>query len=200
MASSIRLTALLTLAMALYAESAHAQFPLALDGGWTFDTFENEPLPVLSQNSKDPAMFAYDFTLTASTLLTVTDCCQFGDEFDVLDGTTLLVSSVLLDAAPFGDGLGFNPALFDTVLDDPLYHGVQVVLGPGSYQLRLELSVIGGGFPASIGLRLDTGANPIPGLGSVGSIAFGLALGLAGLAESRYRRTAGLDHRVAILR
>jgi len=156
--------------------SASVQAALVLDAGWNHDSVSALGL---TSDSLDPVSEGYDFTLIGSALLTITDCCAIGDEFDVYNGAALLASSAPLDGQPFGDGLGEFPSIFDANFDDPNFHGVQLTLLAGSYELRIDVVSAAGGLPADFGSRLDSIAVPEPS-----SLAL-MGISLAGLGWKR---------------
>jgi len=150
---------------------------LSLDAGWNNDDWFGT-LPVFTDDSASPVTEGYDFTISVPAILTVTDFANPGDKFKIYDDTTLLATTTPFDGIPFGDGLGESSESFDLALDDPTFDGVQLVLTPASYKLRIE--VVSGLDDGSLGVRIDT----IPEPSTFALAALGL-LGLIGFARRR---------------
>jgi hypothetical protein len=166
------MTAAVALAAASFLAVAPASAdPLAVDGGWHEFSFGGQG------SAFSPT---YEFTLSTSGWLKVTDAFLSGDQFEVYSNSALLGAT----SVPGSQGDQINGD-YDTAFADARWSSGAWLLGPGSYSIEgiVLASPFGGGGGA---MRVDTaGAVPEP---STWAMMIG-GLGLAGVALRRRRAT-----------
>jgi len=142
--------------------------PLPVNAGWVYDEVDNAIDP--SDNSP------WTFTVTKSSVFSITDAFIAGDNYDVFDGASFLLTTAL----------GLLPSFWG-VIGDPVgeaawtsadYQHGQIFLAPGSYSLNI-FGDGAGGFSAGFYVRVDE----IPEPATIALL--GLGLGLVGIARRR---------------
>lgn len=133
--------ALLVVALAPAAQAG----PVVIDGGWygfCFGGTSGDPATVGCQNDATGTT-GNDFTFTATdnVYLKVTDAFDHGDTFRVFNLVSFLFATPVVGTSP---GSVTDP---DLAFADPLYSSGSIVLGPGSYDIRIfvDASPWGGG-------------------------------------------------------
>lgn len=172
-----RLWSAALVATLLAASSAEAQTPL-VSGSWTTFFFGG----VGSGASSQP----YTYTASSQFFVTVLDGYNSGDQFQLLDGTTLIGTST----APADGSYCDSPA---ACLASGAFSRGTFLLGPGTYSFNVNVTASpfgeGGAF---IGVNVSdalagTAASTVPEPATVALTAMGL-LGMAGVATRRRRR------------
>lgn len=155
---------------------------LSVDAGWTADPLNNRVdsggFSVESGDGTDATddFGGWDFTLGATGQLSITDAIDRDSyKIDVWDynSSSLIFSGLTTEllGVPLWTGGGTLGALFNDAWADATYHGLQLLLDPGSYNVKIWLEELdfdspGDGFDkitvAGIGLRVDTEHIPEP--------------------------------------
>ena len=152
------------LAAACLASTAEAA-TLVPDAGWSLFFFDGVGSSISDSNTGD---FSWDFTLTSSANLDVTDAFFIGDSFTIFNGATLLGST-----GPY-DLNGTETGNADIAFGSSTYSWASFLLGPGTYSINGVAAEspfgAGGAF-----IRLSTGgAVPEPGSWALMIAGFGL--------------------------
>ncbi|WOI52306.1 hypothetical protein [Parvularcula sp. LCG005] len=168
-----------TASLALLTASSYA-IPLTLDSDWQYFAFEGEGSSFST---------TFEFTLTETAYLAVTDAYLAGDQFEIfLNGDSIGLTSV---------PLGFEDEIdddFDFAFGSMLWSSAEIALSPGTYVLSglaalspfdgggaaLQLSSTALGGPAFI-----TSEVPIP----AAAVLFGTALIAGSATRIRRRKT-----------
>ncbi|MBC2735133.1 MAG: PEP-CTERM sorting domain-containing protein [Desulfobacteraceae bacterium] len=144
--------------------------PLAVDGGWSEFYFGGEDSDWY-YGGEDPVSF--DFTISTSAYLTVTDAFLSGDQF--------YVSGLGYTSAPtsLSDDIGGD---YDAAAADDRWSTGSWLLTAGIYSISgtANISPFGGGGGA---IRVDTA--PVPEPGTIVLMGLGL-VGLAGMGRKKY--------------
>jgi PEP-CTERM motif len=121
---------------------------LVLDSGWQNDTLDVAGSP--TQNSP------WTFTIATTATFSLTDAFLVGDTY-TLSGD--IVGSTVVGAGA-NDIRGTGS--FGSAWLDPVFGKFTTVVGPGTYTFSITGDG-GGGLPAGLGIRLDTGnLNTVP--------------------------------------
>ncbi len=145
---------------------------LVADTGWQSDT--------LTAAGEPTAQSAWTFTVSAASILSVTDDFIVGDIFNLsgdITGSTTFYAGAATDVQAEG--------FYGAAWLNASYSKIAVLVGPGSY----SFSITGageGGIPAGLGVRLDTAAVPEPAAWALMISGFGLV----GAAARRRRQVA----------
>ena len=159
----------------------HATVVLSVDAGWTADPLNNRVnsggYSVQSGDGTNATdLGGWDFTLGTAGQLSITDAVDRDSyKIDVwdYDSSSLIFSGFtteLLGVPLWTGGVGLS-ALFNGAWADATYHGLQLLLDPGSYNVKIWLEELdfdspGDGFNkitvAGIALRVDTEQIPEP--------------------------------------
>ncbi len=145
--------------------------PVTVDAGWVDGTV-----------SSVSDILSYEFTLATAGLFSLSDCCTPGDTWTVA-GDFAGVSTVGLapvTALPMGIGDFFFH--YDVTWLDAAFSHFQIALGAGDYAITVSGDG-GGGFPAGVGVRVDT-ISPVP-IPAAGLLLFGALAGLGAVARRR---------------
>lgn len=147
-----------------------------LDAGWTSDS--------ISYAYTDSSDSPYSLNLSVPAYFRITDDFVTGDKFYVYDGASLILTTSTTTPAvrtAFGDNLSADAAWVSSTYE----HG-EILLGPGTYSLRVQGNGAGG-VPAGFWTRLDS----VPPTGEVPepfSLAVWCGLGAVGIAIGAARR------------
>ncbi|MGB3177203.1 MAG: PEP-CTERM sorting domain-containing protein [Albidovulum sp.] len=113
----------------------------------------------------------FSFTLVGNAILTIVDGFAAGDKFEVFANALSLGTTSDPMTGPTTVGMNF-----DTALADPNFSSGSFNLGPGSYNISLNVLARSAGGGNHIGaIRLDLAAVPVPAGGALLLSGLGMA-------------------------
>jgi len=128
--------------------------PVGLDAGWVNGTTPDANTPLLFEFTLDPGVSAY-FSLT--------DCCDPGDIWTITGTFSGVSTFEFFSFNEFQQGIGDFGLQYDSEWFGSAFSHFQLLLGPGAYALSIFGNGIDGEqFPASVGVRIDAPAVPLP--------------------------------------
>ena len=144
-------------------------------GSWDTFSFGSAPSPITFPTD------GYQLSLPSSGLLRVVDCCVIGDRFDVYIDSVFAFSTTAV--APGDDGVDAGLFDGDSAWADSRVSKGSILLGPGSYQIDINVVSNAVGFSSGGGfIRADVSDVPEPA-----SVAL-CGAGLVGLVFLRRRK------------
>jgi hypothetical protein len=142
---------------------------LVADTGWKAS---------IVQSSTDSV--SYDFSLTKSAYFSLSDCCSPGDVWSIAGSFAGVSTFALSPFTALPTGLGDFATSYDSQWLNIAFSHFQLLLGPGSYSIRLS-SHGAKGFSSESGVRLDS-VSSVPLPAALPLLLFGLdGLGALGL-------------------